>query len=174
MSTTITMKQQILDVMHHECAVINHLLTKVPEGGEVLEYRPAAEQRTLLELQRYLTYCAIMPATAAVTGNWDHAKAMHDTGDALAAVEIAGAMDRQATALAELLAPLTDDDLRDRDTTLPWGAEVKLGRALLVMGVETLAAYRMQLFLYIKAAGNTAIDSADCWVGITREKPADG
>ena len=66
MSTTITMKQQILDVMQHECAVINHLLTKVPEGddgGEVLEYRPAAEQRTLLELQRYLTYCAIMPAT---------------------------------------------------------------------------------------------------------------
>lgn len=166
----MSMKQQILEAMEHESTVVKHLLTLVPAGG--LEYRPSAGQRSMLDLQRYLTYCANIGTTGALTGNWDHAPAMQETAAALPPDAIAGAMDTQLAALAAVLEPITDDDLRDRDTALPWGTGVKLGRALLMMGPQVLTAYRMQLFLYIKAAGVDSIGSSDCWVGVSRPPEA--
>jgi hypothetical protein len=47
----------------------------------------------------------------------------------------------------------------------------KLGRALLDVPVRWMGGYRMQLFLYARAAGNEEIWTPDCWAGITMEKP---
>jgi hypothetical protein len=33
--------------------------------------------------------------------------------------------------------------------------------------LKTLVAYRMQLFLYAKQAGNADIGPADCWAGVS-------
>ena len=110
----MSLKQQILEAMEHECTIIKHLLTLVPEGG--LEYRPSEAQRSMLDLQRYITYCANIGTTGTMTGNWDHAQAMQETAAALAPDAIPGAMDAQMADLTAALQSITDEDLRDRDT----------------------------------------------------------
>lgn len=166
----MSLTQQLLAAMRHECQIIKHLAGKIPPG--TLDYRPTPPQRSTLELIRYLTYCAVNPVTAALAGNWDHAPANRARGDALAPEDVPAAMDAQAEALAARLAPITDTDLVERTAKLPWGAEVPLGEALIQMGVKPLAAYRMQLFLYCKAAGASELTAANCWIGIDRPTPA--
>ena len=160
------LKQQILESMLHECEVIKHLITKVPEDG--LDYRPTPAQRSTLELMRYATCCGILAVRGAINGNWDHAEAMYGEAESVPVDGLAGAVDAQAQALRDALESLSDEDLRTRDAGLPWGTEVKLGRALIGMGLGCLTAYRMQLFLYAKAAGNAEIGSPNCWAGVDR------
>ena len=44
-----------------------------------------------------------------------------------------------------------------------------LGRALMDMPFRCLSGYRMQLFLYAKAAGNHDLNTANCWAGVDME-----
>ncbi len=157
-------KQQFLESCAHETRVIRHLATKVPPGG--LEWRPTPKQRSTLELLRYLTTCAIVPAKALVAGNWDDAEALEAASAAVTAETFASAMDAQMAALSDLLAGLTEKDLAEREAAMPWGTPCKLGEGLVNTVLKTLTAYRMQLFLHAKAAGNADLGPANCWVGV--------
>ncbi len=158
--------KHFLDSCMHEIRVIKHLATKVPPGG--LSYRPTPKQRSTLELLRYLTTCAIVPGRALVAGNWDEAEALEKASESVTAETFAEAMDAQGQALAALMAGLTSQDLAARDTAMPWGTPCKLGEGLVNTVLKTLVAYRMQLFLYAKAAGNGDLGPANCWVGVDR------
>jgi hypothetical protein len=163
-------KDEFLDSCAHETRVIRHLTGKILPGG--LDWKPTPVQRTTLELLRYLTSCAIVPARAMVQGSWDGAVETEKASDALPAEEVPAALDRQMEALTALLAPLTDADFIERDAELPWGERVKLGRALVDTALKTLVAYRMQLFLYAKGMGNHSLGPSNCWVGVDRAAPA--
>jgi hypothetical protein len=157
-------REQFLSSCDHEIKVIKHLATKLPPGGA--RYRPSPQQRSTLELMQYLTTCAIVPATAAVNGNWDHAESIESAAAKITPENFGLAMDRQARALRELLSRVPHADLQHRNAQLPWGTPVKLGEALLTMAFKPLVAYRMQLFLYLKASGRTELGPAQCWLGV--------
>jgi hypothetical protein len=163
-------KEQFLASCAHETRVIRHLATKVPPGG--LDYRPTPQQRSTLELLRYLTSCAIVPARAMVTGSWDEAEAREQASQAVTPEEFDAEMERQQEELEALVRPIPDADFLERRAVLPWGAPAGLGEALLVTVMKTLVAYRMQLFLYAKAAGAHELGPSNCWVGVDRRPPA--
>lgn len=161
-----SVRDQLLDSMKHEIAIIKHLGSKV--SGTMLEYRPSKAQRTMLELLQYLTYCGVNGVYGALD-NWKNTAPMmtrHVAAQSLKPAQIAKAMDVQMKGIIALLKNVTDDDLANRKALLPWGTNVKLARALMMVGPECLAAYRMQLFLYCKAAGAMKLNSANCWVGV--------
>jgi hypothetical protein len=159
-------KRQFLDACHHEIAVVKHLATKVPP--ERLEWRPTPGQRSILELLRYLSACAVVPVRAMIAGSWDHAEAVERATEGVALETFGQAMDVQAQALEDMLAPLSERDLLEREAVLPWGTRARLGEALLTTGLKTLTAYRMQLFLYAKQAGASQLGPTNCWVGTDR------
>jgi hypothetical protein len=159
-------KDEFLDSCAHETRVIRHLAGKVLPGG--LDWKPTPNQRTTLELLRYLTTCAIVPARAMVAGSWEGAEEAEHASDALPAEAVPAALDRQMADLHALLAPLSPADFLEREAELPWGQRVKLGRALVDTALKTLVAYRMQLFLYAKGMGNHALGPSNCWVGVDR------
>jgi hypothetical protein len=163
-------KEQFLASCAHETRVIRHLATKVPPGG--LEYRPTPGQRSTLDLLRYLTSCAIVPARAMVTGSWAEAEAREQASEAVTPETFDAEMARQQEELEALLAPIPDAEFLEREAVLPWGAPTALGDALLTTVVKTLVAYRMQLFLYAKAAGAHQLGPSNCWVGVDRRPPA--
>lgn len=66
--------EQLLDSCAHETKVIQHLATKVPEGG--LDYRPTEGQRSMRELMAYMTRMAMMPKARAVDGEWSRKEAI--------------------------------------------------------------------------------------------------
>ena len=163
-------KDDILDAIHKEMDICLHLYGKLPEGS--LDYRPTPNQRSTLELLRYVSVCGIAGARAMTEGNWDGYQELEARSKDMAAEEFPAAMERQRQELDALFAGLTDDDLVNRTVTEPTGAEVKLARALFDLPLRWLCGYRMQLFLYAKAAGNADIWTPNCWAGIDWEKPA--
>jgi DinB family protein len=163
-------KDQFLDSMRQEIKIIKHLATKVPPG--TWNWRPTPGQRSTLELLRYLTYCGTIGAIHAVTDNWDHAEAMEKAAESVTPENFAAAMDKQMAALESLIRPLSDAELAEKPTTMPWGAPTKVGIGLVDMGLKPLVAYRMQFFLYAKQSGNAEIGSAECWVGMSPPKKA--
>jgi len=163
-------KNDLLAAILNECKVCAHLFTKIPDGG--LEYRPTPGQRSTLELLRYLSFCGIGAARTMVTGTWDEYKALEARAAEMAPEEFPAAMERQQSELSACFAEISDEDFAKKEATLPWGNTVKLGRALMDLSLLWMCAYRMQLFLYAKAAGNDQINTANCWVG-TDWKPDD-
>ncbi len=157
-------KNDLLDSILRECKVCAHLFTKIPEGG--LEYRPTPGQRNTLELLRYLSFCGVAATRTMVTGTWDEYKALEARASEMGPDEFPAAMERQQSELKAAFAEISDDDFANKEATLPWGNTVTLGQALLDLSLLWMCAYRMQLFLYCKAAGNDEINTANCWMGV--------
>jgi len=157
--------EHILDAMIKEIEVIKHLATKIP--GDGLDYRPTPAQRSTLELLRYLTYGAIHGVHGLASG-WKqdpNVLALQERAHTLERPGFAGAMDEQADALRHAMSMVSDEDLAAKVIDLPWGGSEPLCRMLLMFGPQCLAAYRMQLFLYVKAAGNHDVNTENCWFG---------
>ena len=65
-----------------------------------------------------------------------------------------------------ILEALSDEEFMTKEAKVPWGETHKLGRALLEMPYRSIVAYRMQLFLYAKQAGNDKLNTANNWNGV--------
>ena len=160
-------KSHFLDSLRHETKVCRHLFGKLDE--DQLTYRPGESMRSTLELLRYLTYCAVGPAQSLVQGDWAVYKERVVAAESLDAAQFPAAMDRQLQELEELLAQLSDEDLLQREATLPTGVRQSLGAALVNMSLKYLSTYRMQLFLYAKASGSAGLDTWNNWAGQDRK-----
>ena len=154
--------EQLMDSCAHETKVIQHLATKVPEDG--LEYRPTDGQRSTRELMAYMTRMAMMPMGYAVDGDWSRADALSAEIEAATPEQFAAEMDRQLEMLRAEAARLADRPF-DSECPMPWGAPCTLGEFLVNAVLGTFKCYRMQMFLYCKAAGAHDIGPAQCWAG---------
>ncbi len=162
-------KQHLLDSMEKEVMIIKHLYTKIPNAD--LSYRPAENMRTALELLQYMAWCGDAMVAASVSE--DAEKSMRElilpyrdeaqkiqTGD-----DFLAAMDQQYQNIDTLMTNITDEDLVNKEAMFPWGEKAPLGFVIMNSAFKYLAAYRMQLFLYAKMAGNTEINTMNCWLG---------
>ncbi len=156
-------KEQALNSILHECGVAKHLYAKIPAAK--MDWRPAENMRTTLDLLRYLSYCGLGPATGIVRGNWELAKDFRVKAEKMQAHEFPRAMDAQARSLESLFADLLPEDF-EREVRFPWGAQAKLGEGLINTTLKFLTAYRMQLFLYAKIAGVKDLSTMNCWMGM--------
>ena len=75
--------------------------------------------------------------------------------------EITEAIARQPAWFTELVSSLTDHDLRARMEM--FGQTASRGSWLTGMVLCHYAAYRMQLFLYLKACGRQELGTLDLW-----------
>jgi hypothetical protein len=162
-------KDDVLETLLLECDVCIHLFGKIPEG--TLEFRPTPTQRSMLDLLRYLSFSGNGFVNAVAHGEWETYTKGGEAAASMSAEEFPDAMRRQKEALQETFAGLTDLDLSEKQCTMPWGGEMTVARGLLMLPLRSMAAYRMQLFLYAKSAGNEEIWTPDCWVGVEMEKP---
>ena len=49
---------------------------------------------------------------------------------------------------------------------MPWGTPTTVSAGLMDMTLKCFVAYRMQLFLQAKAAGNPSLGTVNCWAGM--------
>jgi hypothetical protein len=107
-----------------------------------------------------------------VDGNWDAYTAAEKRTSSMRAEEFPAAMAAQKKELAKIFAGISDAQFDEQDAKLPTGETMKLGQALLRAPVSWMTAYRMQLFLYAKAAGSAELWTPDCWAGKDMPRPA--
>lgn len=158
---------EILGILQNEIRVLGHLGSKVEPA--MLDYRPSAKQRSLLELLQYLAIMPPIHIRAIQAGVFDMESWRKTWGEQQA---IAKSMDlqqcrdaiaRHGALFADVLHSLSESDLRTEFEM--FGSRSSRAAKLITLVVSHLAAYRMQLFLYLKACGLENLNTMNLWAG---------
>ncbi len=160
-------KQELISSLQNEVRILLHLIGKVEKSK--IDYRPTPKQRSFLELVRYMTYMG--PAMiASIRGGvftrecmssiWGPPEAASKEMDWDAAVAAIG---KQAEDYPRLLDGWTDDEFRSQVDM--FGNTLTRGAALVTMVLSGHAAYRMQMFCYLKATGREELNTINLWGG---------
>lgn len=157
-------KPELISALQHEVRILVHLASKVDRAQ--LDYRPTAKQRSTLELLRYLSVMGPALVEVAQTGVFDPARwtvaekhaAGRDFDQTVAA--IAALHDTYARVLGDL----SDDDYRTVVTV--WDVPTTRGAFIVAYVLCGHAAYRTQLFGYLKSCGRTELGTSNLWDGV--------
>ena len=161
-------RDQFLNSVRHEVAVIKHLYTKVPK--DKLGYKPTPKQRSLQEVLNNLP-CNLTIAKQLIQADWSDIQATLKQVQESAQKDFPATMDRELAAFVDRIEKVPEGDFQKRETVLPTGAKAKLGDALLNFPFKFLAGYKMQLFLYLKSCGRTELNTMNCWFGVDGPMP---
>lgn len=153
-------KDQYLGAMKKEFDIINHLGEKVT--AEQLTWKPTEGQRTTQELMQYLTHIFVMGADSVASGDGEAYKKY--VGSPAPTLEtFIQMMNDQWGKFSGFVEPLTDEEL-SADVTM-WGKTQS--RAMHLIGLLNIAAaYKMQLFLYMKQTGMEHLNTMNLWAGM--------
>jgi hypothetical protein len=159
-------KQFLLNSIIKDMKICRRLYTKIP--ADQLNYKPKDEVRSTLDLLRYLSWCG-----TGMIRYWSYGEGREfreymaevtAPSKTMEASEFLQRMDEQIALAEQLFANISEEDLYSKEVTYPWGAKGILGQAIIETSIKWLAAYKMQLFLYIKYSTGQAIGTADVWV----------
>ena len=160
-------KDELITKLQHEVRILHHLISKVDPA--MLGYRPAPRQRSMLELLQYLTIMGPIHVRAVMADAFDIDawRSEWTTGEATAKAmnleQVKDAIGRQSALFTELLSSRSDADLRAEIEM--FGNKGSRGSMLVSLVLCHYTAYRMQLFLYLKACGREELDTMNLWVG---------
>jgi hypothetical protein len=161
-------KDELLAFLNNEVRILMHLAGKVDPSK--LDYRPTATQRSTLEL---LQYMAIMGPTqlavieggvfnrASLSAAWRPAEEAAKEMDFDAAVS---AIQKQSGEYTQILSAWSDADFRAEVDM--FGTKTTRGSLLVSMVLGGFAAYRTQLFCYLKSGGREELNTMNLWAGM--------
>ena len=157
-------KSELIGSLQHEVRVLLHLAGKIDRT--MLDYRPTPKQRSTIELLKYLTIMGPALVQAARAGGFDpavwteaeQAAAARDFDQTVAA--IAAHEERYAS----LLGDMSDEDFRTEIEM--FGRTTTRGAFIVNLVLCGCAAYRTQLFLYLKACGREELTTMNLWAGV--------
>jgi hypothetical protein len=160
-------KEELITSLRNEVRILVHLAGKVDQSK--LDYRPTAKQRSTLELLQYMaimgpTQVAVIKAgifdRAALTAAWSPAET---AAKAMNFDQAVSAIRRQSEEYARL-SEWTEADFRGEVDM--FGTKSTRGSLLVNLVLSGHAAYRTQLFCYLKACGREELDTMNLWAGV--------
>jgi hypothetical protein len=154
-------KEEIWGSFAHEIYIIKHLAEKIPAGA--LDYRPTEKQRSMLELLQYISRMGVGVLDTALNENPNAFGGYVEASEKVTLENFAQAMDEQEQKMKELYEQF--DDAQLNKVISMWGATQKKSLFILNL-VKMFAAYKTQLFLYIKASGVSTIGTSNLWAGM--------
>ena len=161
---------ELLASLQNEVRILLHLAGKIDRA--TLDYRPTPQQRSTIELLQYLSIMGPMLIR--------HANGLADTAAWTAAREAANARDFDQTLAAiaeqervyeELLAVMPDEAFRAEVQNFD-GTTSSRGAFIVRYVLGGCAAYRTQLFNYLKACGREELSTRNLWSGRDAPVPA--
>jgi hypothetical protein len=161
-------KEELIASLQHEVRILAHLAGKVDRSK--LDYRPTPAQRSTLELLQYMTIMgptqvAVIKAgvfnKASMGAAWSPAEAASKAMDFDQAV---AAIQKQGDEYARLLSGWTEADFRTEVDM--FGNKSTRGSLLVNLVLGGHAAYRTQLFCYLKSCGRDELNTVNLWVGV--------
>lgn len=162
-------KNELIGSLKHEVRILQHLASKVDRAK--LDYRPTSKQRSTLELLQYLSIMGPELIKAAQAGGfnpeiWSAAEktaAARDFDQTLAAIA------QQMDTYPAVLGAMSDEDFRGEIEV--FGQKYTRGAFIVNLVLSGHAAYRTQLFNYLKASGREELSTMNLWAGM--DPPAD-
>lgn len=163
--------RELIDALKLEVRILSHLVTKVTP--EMLDYRPTPKQRSMIELLRYLAMMGPMMTRFALAKPGEDMRVMWGAVakevEGMNLQQVAAKIASQEAEYEALLGPLTDEDYR---VTFQGFAGLAVRGPYLVTSVlGGHAAYRTQLFCYLKACGREELTTTNLWRGMDAPPP---
>lgn len=156
-------KQNLIDAITNEFRIIKHLAEKIPAGTE--NYKPTESQRTTLELLQYLSAIFANATHVIYEGSTDAYKTAPIDSRETTLESFAERMDEQLHQWKGMMGLFDDVELAKVISLYGMGEKTK-AEYLVDNLLRWAAAYKMQLFLYIKASGNPSIGTSNLWGGM--------
>lgn len=154
-------KEQYWASISAEFRILKHLITKIPADKH--HHKPTEKQRTTLELLQFLSYFGSASFQNYLTGDMSGYKAGDEAAKSLTVETMPAALDAEEAKMKEVFMKFTDADLA---TELSLWGRTQTKALFLLDFLKMLAAYKMQLFLYIKQSGRYDIGTANVWAGM--------
>jgi len=157
-------KEEVIAQLQKEVRILLHLAGKVDRAA--LDYRPTPKQRSTIELLRYLVVMGPSLTRSIKAGGFDVERWQADAAAANAAGfdQILTMIEKQSAEYADLLGPWSDADFRGEIEM--FGRKATRGSLLLELVLNGHAAYRTQLFCYLKSCGRDELNTMNLWQGI--------
>jgi hypothetical protein len=157
-------KSELIASLQHEVHILLHLAGKIDRTA--LDYRPTPKQRSTLELLKYMSVMGPSLVEAVIAGGFDpnawvaatSAAETRDFDQTLAAIAA------QRDLFAARLGAMSDADFRVEVEM--FGRRVTRGSFLVNTVLCGYAAYRTQLFVYLKACGREELNTMNLWAGV--------
>jgi len=160
-------KQELISSLQNEVRILLHLSGKIDKSK--LDYRPTPKQRSILELLQYIAIMGPTQITAAKAGVFTREAMMalwgpvEQSSKAMSFDQVVAVIQKQSDQYAQLLAGWTDADFHTEVDI--FGSKMTRGSFLVNMVLGGHAAYRMQLFCYLKATGREELNTINLWMG---------
>jgi hypothetical protein len=160
-------KDELIISLQHEVRILLHLASKVAPAK--FDYRPTSKQRSILELLQYMaimgpTQVAVIKAgtftRAALSAAWHPAEA---AAKAMNFDQAVSAIQKQSDEYARVLSGWTEADFRGEIDM--FGNKSTRGSLLVNLVLGGHAAYRTQLFCYLKSCGREDLNTMNLWAG---------
>lgn len=154
---------ELIASLQNEVRILLHLASKLEPS--MLDYRPTPKQRSAPELLRYLTMMGPALIDAAKTGTFDvEAWTRNEAAaSALAPEQLTPALAALGDTYAAQLRNMSEADLRGEVEM--FGQKGSRGAFIVNNVLSGHAAYRTQLFLYLKSCGKTELSTMNLWGG---------
>ena len=162
-------KSELIASLQHEVNILLHLASKVDPTN--LDYRPTPKQRSTIELLRYLAIMGPELIKAAKAGKFEPAvwTVAQKAVATLNFDETIAAIAAQRETYPALLADVSDADFRQ--TITMFGNPTTRGAFIVNLVLCGCAAYRTQLFVYLKACGREELSTMNLWAGADAPAP---
>ena len=161
------------DAILLELQICRNLLKRTkPEDWN---FRFGEGQRSTLELGQYLAYAPWGVIEAGIAQDFAWFPENSPRFKELGPEEIPAAIEAEEQEIRRLMDGLSESDLQ-RPTDMQDMGQWTLGSWIQGTGLKFATAYKMQLFLYAKAAGNKNLDTWDAWMdtgGVPRPQPTE-
>ena len=158
-------KQELIASLRKEVQILLHLAGKLDIMQ--LDYRPTAKQRSAIELLRYLTVMGPALVNMARNNAFDGAawKAELEAADKRNLDQTIAVLEKQPEVYERLLGEMTEADFRAEMTGFD-GSKLSKGLFIVNYVLAGHAAYRTQLFLYLKSCGQEQLGTTNLWRGV--------
>ena len=156
-------KPELVTSLQKEVRILLHLASKIDRAK--LDYRPTPKQRSTLELLQYLSIMGPGLVEVAKAGTFDPAAwtALEKDAETRNFDQTLAAISKHTDTYSTLLAGMSDADLRGELDM--FGEKVSCGAFIVNLVLSGCAAYRTQLFLYLKACGREELSTMNLWGG---------
>lgn len=159
-------KQHLLNNIEKEINICRRLYTKILP--DQMDFRPKKGVRSTLELLQYLSVIIeAMPKYWLEKHDMDFNTFYSSTMNASKEIpheEFLNAMEKQMDRIKDLFNQINEEDLLQKEIEYPWGGKAPLGEAIIATSIKWAAAYKLQLFLFIKLSQDTALSTGDAWM----------
>lgn len=156
-------KQQLLQNLQREIFLLKQLAPLIEERD--LDFRPAEKMRNTIELMQYLSGIGATMMRWFIKNDltqeeWAKIREHRKT---VTRENFKERLDQQMEEILMYMNMITEEDLYKKEVELPSKEKMVLGTAIINAPIKWLAAYRYQLFTYLKMNGRSEISTKEAW-----------